>query len=68
MNWRHASEEFTKADLRALAKARKIRWYSYLKKNELAFRLFTDECLLTKTLCLVNQCRRYKTPLPPLTL
>ena len=68
MSWRTALTTFTKRELRALAKCRGIRWYSYLKKNELAFRLFESTHHLSKTLMLVNQCRRYKTPLPKITL
>jgi predicted membrane-bound dolichyl-phosphate-mannose-protein mannosyltransferase len=68
MTYHQAVRYFKKRELRALAKCRKIRWYSYLNKRELAFRLFGEHPVLDKTLMLVNQCRRYGTPLPAITL
>ena len=68
MSWRSALATFTKRELRALAKCRRLRFYSYLNKTELAFRVFENTHHLSKTLMLVNQCRRYKTPLPKITL
>ena len=59
MDWRNAMRVFTHRDLRHLAKARKIRWYSYLNKAELCFRIFGDDAILLKALCYANQCRRY---------
>lgn len=47
-------------DLRALCKVRGIRWYSYLNKKELAYRLFGDDPILKRALCCVNQMRRHK--------
>lgn len=64
MTYEQAVKLFTKHELRALAKARKMRWYSYLKKRELAFRLFSHDSALNRALCQVNQMRRYKVPQP----
>ena len=64
MNYEHALTIFTKAELRALAKVRGLRWYSYLVKRELAFRLFSLDERMNRALCQVNQMRRYKVPQP----
>ena len=64
MNYQDAVNIFTKAELRAIAKARGMRWYSYLVKRELAFRLFSQDALVNRALCQLNQMRRYKTPQP----
>jgi hypothetical protein len=64
MNYLHACDVFTKHELRAIAKIRKLRWYSYLHKRELAFRLFGMDSRMNRVLCTVNQMRRYRTPEP----
>ena len=64
MTYQYALKLFTKKELRALAKARGLRWYSYLVKSELAFRLFGMDAAINRGLCQVNQLRRYRTPQP----
>lgn len=64
MNYIDATYYFTKQELRALAKARGLRWYSYLIKRELAFRLFGLDASINRGLCQVNQLRRYGVPQP----
>jgi hypothetical protein len=64
MNYQTAVNIFTKHELRAIAKARKLRWYSYLQKHELAFRLFSGHGMLNRALCQLNQLRRYRVPEP----
>ena len=64
MTYQYALKLFTKKELRALAKARGLRWYSYLVKSELAFRLFGMDTAVNRGLCQVNQLRRYRTPQP----
>ena len=64
MTYLQALNLFTKNELRALAKARKMRWYSYLVKRELAFRLFSLDTNMNRALCQLNQMRRYKVPQP----
>ncbi len=64
MNYLSAEKLFTKKELRALAKARGLRWYSYLIKRELAFRLFGLDAAINRGLCQMNQLRRYKVPEP----
>ena len=64
MTYLEATRRFTKKDLRALAKARGLRWYSYLNKIELSFRLFGLDAAVNRGLCQTNQLRRYKTPVP----
>lgn len=59
-----ANELFTKKELRALAKARGLRWYSYLVKRELSFRLFGLDSSINHGLCQLNQLRRYQCPVP----
>ena len=68
MDYYNALRYFNKKELRALAKSRNLRWYSYLTKKELCFRLFGQHPVLEKLLMLVNQCRRYGTPLPAITI
>ena len=64
MTYLEATKTFTKKELRAIAKARGLRWYSYLMKSELAFRLFGMDTAINRGLCQLNQIRRYKTPEP----
>ena len=64
MTYIEATKTFTKKELRALAKARGLRWYSYLVKAELAFRLFGLDASINRGLCQTNQLRRYRTPQP----
>ena len=64
MNYLHACNSFTRDELRAVAKVRGLRYYSYLCKRELAFRLFGDNVLLNRVLCNLNQMRRYSVPEP----
>ena len=64
MTYLEADKTFTKKELRALAKARGLRWYSYLVKRELAFRLFGLDAAINRGLCQLNQLRRYGTPIP----
>ncbi len=64
MNYLQAISVFTHAELRALAKVRGLRWYSYLRKKELSFRLFGMDPKLNRVLCSVNQMRRYNVPEP----
>lgn len=64
MNYEQAIRCFTKHELRAIAKARGLRWYSYLNKRELAFRLFSEHTMMNRFLCLLNQARRFEIPLP----
>ena len=60
MTPRDAVQTFTFRDLRALAKCRGLRWYSMLRKHELAFRLFGLDSYIKQTLVLTNQLRRYR--------
>lgn len=64
MTYLEANKTFTKKELRALAKARGLRWYSYLVKRELAFRLFGLDTSINRGLCQLNQLRRYGAPIP----
>ena len=64
MTYTQALNLFTKKELRALAKARGLRWYSYLVKSELAFRLFGMNTAINRGLCQANQLRRYRAPEP----
>ena len=64
MTYLEATKTFTKKELRALAKARGLRWYSYLVKRELAFRLFGLDTAINRGLCQLNQLRRYGAPIP----
>ena len=64
MTYLEADKTFTKKELRALAKARGLRWYSYLVKRELAFRLFGLDAAINRGLCQLNQLRRYGAPIP----
>ena len=64
MHYLSAVQLFTKKELRALAKARGLRWYSYLIKRELAFRLFGLDASINRGLCQLNQLRRYQVPIP----
>lgn len=64
MTYLEADNFFTKKELRALAKARGLRWYSYLLKRELAFRLFGLDSHINHGLVQMNQLRRYKAPIP----
>jgi len=64
MNYLQACHVFTKMELRLLAKVRSLRWYSYLNKRELSFRLFGDNPQINRILCNVNQMRRYGIPQP----
>ena len=64
MTYLEADKTFTKKELRALAKARGLRWYSYLVKRELAFRLFGLDTAINRGLCQLNQLRRYGAPIP----
>ena len=64
MNYIQALSTFTKAELRAIAKLRGLRYYSYLTKRELSFRLFGENAMMSRTLCAVNQLRRYRVPIP----
>ena len=60
MNYLQALNVFTRDELRAIAKLRGLRYYSYLTKRELSFRLFGMNAAMSRTLCAVNQLRRYK--------
>ena len=64
MNYLHALNVFSKAELRAIAKLRGLKYYSYLNKRELSFRLFGENQFLSNSLCALNQLRRYKVPIP----
>ena len=64
MTFTEASHQFTKKELRAIAKARGLRWHSYLVKIELAHRLFGLDSHINHGLCQMNQQRRYQTPVP----
>ena len=64
MNYIEAARIFTKKELRALAKARGARLYSYLTKIELSHRLFGLDTAINRGLCQMNQLRRYKVPQP----
>ena len=64
MTYHLACKLFTWRELRALMKARNMRWYSYLTKRELAFRLFGMDATINRGLCQLNQLRRYKVAIP----
>lgn len=64
MNYLTAENLFTKSDLRALAKSKNMKWYSYLNKRELAFRIFGLDASINRGLCQLNQLRRYGVPVP----
>ena len=64
MTYIEANKTFTRDELRALAKVRNLRWYSYLMKIELAHRLFGVDAHINRGLCQLNQMRRYQTPIP----
>ena len=64
MTYMEASQFFTKKELRAIAKARGTRYYSFLNKLELSFRLFGLDSSVNRGLCQMNQLRRYKVPVP----
>lgn len=64
MTFIEANHLFTKKELRALAKARGLRWYSYLIKIELAHRLFGLDSHINHGLVQANQLRRYQVPIP----
>ena len=64
MTFLEANRVLSKAELRAIAKVRRTRWYSYLNKLELAHRLFGLDAKVNKYLCVSNQLRRYKVKEP----
>lgn len=64
MTYHQALRTFTRDELRALAKCRGLRWYSYLCKAELAHRLFGLDAAINRGLCQANQLRRYRAPEP----
>ena len=64
MHYQDAVRKFTKHELRGIARARKLRWYSYLTKIELAFRLFGMDSRINRGLCQLNQLRRYRIRIP----
>ena len=64
MNYLQALTVFTRDELRAVAQVRGLRWYSYLTKRELSFRLFGHNPQINRILCSVNQMRRYGIPEP----
>ena len=64
MTYHQAISMFTRDELRALAKCRGLRWYSYLCKTELAHRLFGLDASINRGLCQADQLRRYRAPGP----
>lgn len=64
MTYIEANKFFTKKELRAIAKARGTRLYSYLTKLELSHRLFGLDAAINRGLCQMNQLRRYNVPIP----
>ena len=64
MSYIEANNFFTKKELRAIAKARGVKLYSYLWKIELSHRIFGLDSSINRDLCQMNQLRRYKVPLP----
>ena len=64
MTYIEANNYFTKKELGAIAKARGLRFYSFLLKLELAHRIFGLDSHINRGLCQMNQLRRYKVPMP----
>lgn len=64
MTFHMACQIFSYRDLRALMKSRRMRWYSYLNKREMAFRLFGMDAAVNRGICQINQLRRYKVAIP----